>query len=83
LLGDLHLEECVQHFAEKLRELNTLDAVSQFASAVLDLSRAIDANPRFEKPKELFEAAEWKDLKEQAQKLIDLPSSASFRSHRY
>jgi len=56
LLGDLRLEEGVEFYKDKLRELDQFEAVAAFASALLNLERNYQNNPDAEK---LLASQEW------------------------
>jgi hypothetical protein len=69
LLGDLHLEESLQDFADHLREMAAFDAIAGFARALVDLERVIKSNP-LGAPEELLRSREQPSKVPQNESLI-------------
>ena len=76
LLGDLHLEECLEHFAEQLRELGAFEAIAGFTSALVALEGNIKGNPTLGDPETLLASQGWSALQTAAKRVVDLPSLA-------
>jgi hypothetical protein len=77
LLGDLHLQECLQHFADQLREMGAWEEIGNFASALVDLERIVRSNPALDDPRTLLASQGWSLLQTAARRVVDLPSLAS------
>lgn len=76
MLGDLNLEECHRHFADKLREMGAFDAVAEFTSILVDLETTIRSKPTLEDSRTLLTSQEWSVLQSAAKRVADLPCAA-------
>ncbi len=76
LLGDLHLEECLKHFEDRLRKVDALEVIANFANVLVDLERTIRNNPALNTPKTLLASPEWSILQGAARRVVNLPSAS-------
>jgi hypothetical protein len=82
MLGDLRLEENAAGFAEALRELGVLDAVSAFCDALVSIKQSVDKHTELQDQVVLLSSECWRTLQAAAIRVIEQPSLKAYRSGR-
>jgi hypothetical protein len=82
LLGDLNVEENVEYFRDRLKQMGVFEAVVKFTAALLEVEKANKIHPDLRDPKSFLRSDEWARVKLAAQQLIDLPTVTPFRNRK-
>lgn len=80
LIGDLHLEECLQQFESTLREVGAFEALSSFYAALRLLDERIETRSDLQDPKLLLSSVEWATFQTAAKQVLALPAAQPYLS---